>query len=167
MSLKFDIIRKNRLVSSLRWGMIVPIIIGIYLDSDNPMLIYKLMIATSLGFYLLLTISFFLFIKRFKTVGSIILEDTIIKITHNGLTNNFPIDQDIDMRIIINGYRGQSMQYMYIVISEGIGEITIKYKDSFEDFDIFVNKDIRKKLYSLLDIYRSKGASVSSIIKPK
>ncbi len=59
------------------------------------------------------------------------------------------------------------MQYMYIVISEGLGKISVKLKDSMINMDIFVKSDIKDKLNALLDIYKNHGIQVDSEIRPK
>ena len=100
MTLTFDIIKKKRFLSYLRWVMIIPMFICIFLDSENSKLIYKIIMGISLGFYILLTISFFLFIKRFIIIGSIILEDRNIILRQNGIVTNYPLDQVIDLKII-------------------------------------------------------------------
>lgn len=161
MEIKLDLIKKNMMLSYAKWICVIMFFVAIFLDSHHSSIYLKILIGVSLFLFFGLTFAFSIIIKRFKVIGLVRLDEKTIEITkENGESVLFLPDNKMRIYVRINGYRGESLQNMYVVISEGIGRIEIENNNEWFKFDIFVDKDFRKKLSVITESYRSLGAFV-------
>jgi len=166
MSLVFDIIEKKHLLSIIRWICLAFCVVIIYLDSVYSNIYFKILLGLSIGTYIVLTLGFSLFIKRFKTIGQFRFNETDIVILKDNIERlDFRIDKNIKISITLTGFRGENLQYFYFVISEGIGLIEIEYNDEIYRYDIIVDKEFRKRLTDIIVSYKDLGANIKWIKK--
>ena len=166
MSLVFDIIEKKLLLSIIRWICLALCVVIIYLDSVYSNIYFKILLGLSIGTYIVLTLGFSLFIKRFKTIGQFRFNETDIVILKDNIERlDFRIDKNIKISITLTGFRGENLQYFYFVISEGIGLIEIEYNDEIYRYDIIVDKEFRKRLTDIIVSYKDLGANIKWIKK--
>jgi hypothetical protein len=162
MKVCFKLIKINIILTILRPACIfltfLPILLGVKLSE----IILGIWIVTSLCIYVFLVISYPFFIKRFKVIGKVNLNESNIEITqNNGEIFNYTPGDRLKIIIKINGYRGESTQVFFIAISEGIGSIEIEEHGRLKKFNILANKNFRKELGILINKYSQMGSVVS------
>lgn len=161
MNVTFKLIKINVYLTLLRPICIVLSGLPIFFVKNQHSILLSIWIATFFCMYIVFSILFVFLIKRFKVIGSVNLFEDKIEITKdNGELFTFnPIDKKILIRI--NGFRGESTQFFYIAISEGIGSIEIEDNNNWFKFTILADNVFRKELLGLINKYKQKGCLVT------